>query len=94
MLPKFFTVEINLDNKILEKREGFVRIGSVQYIDDNGNEIEEKDYEEYEITVRTNDLMNLEYHTGQELQKEVAEQLGINLGQVEIVGKPPYPNLV
>ena len=89
MLPKFFTVEINLDNKILEKREGFVRIGSVKYIDDNGNEIEEKDYEEYEITVRTNDLMNLEYHTGQELQKEVAEQLGINLGQVEIVGKPP-----
>lgn len=86
MLPKFFTVEIYLD--FLGKRDGLIRIGSVRYIDDNGKEIEEKDYGVYEITVRNNDLVNLGYNTGQELQKDVAKRIGINPDQVEIAGKP------
>jgi hypothetical protein len=86
-LPKFYSVQIYLDDNIPEYMDGLLRIRSVLYIDDNGDEIEENVYEEFEITVRPNDLVNLEYHTGQELEKDVAERVGIDSDLVEIEGK-------
>lgn len=91
VLPKFYSVQIYLDNAIPDHTDGLKRIGSVLYIDDNGNEINENEYGEFEITVRTNDLVNIECHTVQELQKYAAERLGIDYNQVEILGKLRNP---
>jgi hypothetical protein len=81
------SILVYLDDDMPDYMDGLIRIGSVQYFDSKGNEIEENEYEAFQITLKPDDLVdNTEYHTELELKSDVAKRLGIGIDQIEIEG--------
>lgn len=86
-MAKVNQVLVYLDEDAIDYRDGgLVTIAYVQYLDENGNEIKENDYEKTEITLNPGDMVNAEYHTVTEMEEAIAERLGISPKQVEIAG--------
>jgi hypothetical protein len=69
-------VEIYLDDNVPEYMEGLIRCGSVISKDENDNII--KDHQDL--------IDNTEYHSAEEMIKDVAERLNVSPDIVEIQG--------
>jgi hypothetical protein len=68
-------VKVYLDDNVPEYMEGIKRCGSVISEDENGDKI--KDHQEL--------IDNTEYHSAEELIKDVANRLGVSPDIVEII---------
>lgn len=82
-MSKKFLVRIGLDEDVPEYMEGIVRIGSVEFLDENERRIDEEDYEEFGIFLEENDLIdNEEFLSESELRIRIAKRLSITKDDV------------
>lgn len=78
ILKKIHSAVIHLDDDMPEYMDGMIRIGSVSFFDEDGEEIEN--------TSLSNQFVNIESHEDnpEKLIKYVAKTLGIDESNVEI----------
>lgn len=82
-MSKKFLVRIGLDEDVPEYMEGILRVGSVEFLDENERRIDEEDYEEFGIFLEENDLIdNEEFLSESELRIRIAKRLSITKDDV------------
>ena len=78
-MARTLLVRIGLDEDVPDYMEGIIRVGSVEFLDENERSIDVEDYEEFGIYLKENDLIdNEEFFSEAELRTRIAERLNIN----------------
>lgn len=73
------SAEIYLDDDVPEYMAGIIRVGSVNFFDEYGEEVED--------SKMNNELVdNAEFHSVEAMINNVAKRIGIHPSHVEIVG--------
>lgn len=73
------SAEVYLDDDVPEYMDGIIRVGSVTFFDEDGEEIDD-------IKLNNSLVDNAEFHDVESLIKSIAKRIDIHPSHVEIVG--------
>lgn len=78
-MKKIESAQISLDDNVPEDMEGPVRLGSIEFFDEDGETV-------HDVTLHNSLVDNTEFKYESGLIESVAKRLGIDSSQIEIIG--------
>lgn len=82
-MAKYYNVLVYIDDDMPEYMDGLIRIADLNFFNEDGQQLKLEDQEEYGINLTVGEMINAEYHSTDELIKDVASRLGIDPSQVD-----------
>ncbi|MGE7907523.1 hypothetical protein ACQKNS_24445 [Peribacillus sp. NPDC094092] len=82
-MSKYYNVLVYVDDDMPEYMDGLIRIADLNFFKEDGQQIELEEHEEFGINLNVGEMINAEYHSANELIKDVAARLGIEPSQVD-----------